>query len=214
MGLSSADLREIKSAIISIFNDKFMQEIVDKVSALVEKKFEQQLQIQGEMISSLRDRADALEDETRILRRIVDDQEQSLRSQNVRIFGIKLQNGDDLREKVLNLFNKNLKVNIVNGDIKKCYQVASKTAGDKPPSVLVRFCSDTAKVSVLKNRKNLKNSGFQIKEDLTKLRVSLLEKAIRKFSYKNSWVLNGNIYVKLNNVVHRISDETSLNNLK
>ncbi|CAH1969167.1 unnamed protein product [Acanthoscelides obtectus] len=43
MGLSTTDMREIKSTIINTFNEKFLQEIVSKVVQLVEKQFEEKL---------------------------------------------------------------------------------------------------------------------------------------------------------------------------
>lgn len=115
---------------------------------------------------------------------------------------------------MLNIFNNTLKINIVNSEIKKCHRIVSKTTRDKPPAVLVRFSTDTAKVSVLRNRKFLKGGELQIKEDLTKMRLFLLDRAIRKFTYKDSWVLNGNIYVRFNKTVHRIYDESDLDKLK
>lgn len=214
MGLSSADLREIKSTIINTFNEKFLQDIVDKVASAVEKKIEQRFDAQKEEIAALRSITEKLQKDSTDLRKSLETQEQAVRNMNIRIQGMKVENGENIRSKVLNLFTSKLKINIQNSDIKKCHRVPDKNPGDKPPAVLVRFTSDTARLSVLKNKKNLKNSGMSIKEDLTKVRLLLLNCAIRAFSFKNAWVLNGNIYIKYNNSVHRISDEADIEKIK
>lgn len=214
MGLSSADLREIKSTIISVFNDKFLQEIVDKVTSAVEKKFEERFNAQMQKTSALQKVTEELQRENISLRKYIESQEQSVRNMNVRIQGIAVENGENVRDKMLSLFNNKLKLNIQNDNLKKCHRVPDKNPSNKHPAVLVRFATDTARLSVLKNKKLLKNSGISIKEDLTKTRLLLLNRAIREFSFKNAWVLNGNIYVKFNDTVHRISDESDMDKIK
>lgn len=214
MVLSSSDLREIKSTITSVFNDKFLQDIADKVAGMVEKKFEAQLAAQREEIMAVRTRVNSLEEENNQLRLSLDSQEQAHRNLNIRIFGMGAEDDENLRSKVLNLFKDKLKVNINNDDIKKCHRVTARVPNDKPPAVMVRFSDDAPRLSVLKNRKNLKNTPVQIKEDLTKLRLSLLTRAVQMFSVKSAWVLNGNVYVKRNDVIHRIADETGLSKLE
>lgn len=213
MGLSTADLREIKSVIVNVFNEKFLQDIADKVAKMVNSQFEEQIKAQNCIIASLREKSSNLEEENKQLRKSLDNQEQSLRNSNLRIFGIKYEKDENLRSKVLDLFVRDLKTNIQNIDLKKCHRIVPMNAGDKPPAVLVEFSTDAARVSILKNRKFLKNSGISIKEDLTKIRLALFNSAVREFSNKNTWLLHGNIYVRHNNIVHRISDEPELNKL-
>ena len=212
--MSSADLREIKTTILNVFNDKFLEEIAEKVTQMVEKKFEERLKEQSIINSALQQKTTNLEKENITLRRMIDDQEQSLRNYNLRIFGIKYENGEDVYNKVFRLFKEKLKINIQNTDIDKCFRVSAKTISNKPPAVFVRIRSDTVRFDILKNRKLLKNSGYMIKEDLTKMRLSLFYMALREFSFKNSWVSNGNIYVKCNNIVHRINHEDDIYQLK
>lgn len=211
MGLSTTDIREIKSTILSTFNEKFLQEIANQVASKVEKQFEEKCRILEGNMKIMEERVQKLEEENKILRTVTDDVEQSQRCMNVRIFGVPFERSENTREKIVNLFNNKLNSQISTSDILKCYRVSSKqTDSDKPPAVLVRFANEAGRLSVLKNRKNLKNSGVQIKEDLTKSRLLILQKCADKFSYKNTWVLNGNIYVNKNGVVHRISSESDL----
>lgn len=212
MVLSNADLEKIKSVIISVFNDKFIDDISEKVRIIVEKKFEDRIQDQDKTISKLLKKISDLENNNKSFSMALDNQEQSMRNLNIRIFGIAAENGEDLRNVVLNLFNKTLKVTVKNPDIQKCYRVSGKNPGDKVPAVIVRFSNDTIRCAVLKNRKALKN-GVKIKEDLTKHRLHLFHSAINLFSSKSAWVLNGCVYVKSNEVVHRISNEDEMSEL-
>lgn len=214
MGLSSADLREIKSTIISTFNDKFLQDIAEKVARIIENKFEERFKEQNDRITSLEAKIEKLEGEYQQVRNNMDSQEQSLRSLNIRIFGVKVQEGEDVRATVQDLFTKTLKCNIQNSDINKCYRVPSKNINDRPPAILVQFANDAARVSIFKSRKYLHKSGIQIKEDLTKFRLALLNSAVNQFAKTNVWTLNGNIYVKCGDSVRRIGDERELSALK
>lgn len=215
MGLSSADLREIKTVIINTFNDKFLQEIADKLTASVEKRFELQLKEQQTLINSLQGKVQSLSVENSELKKVLDMQEQNSRNLNLRVFGFPVKNGEDVRSEILRFFKQTLNVNIPPNEVIKCHRVATKIASSGPPAVLVRFSTDVYRASVLKSRRLLKSDcGIKIKEDLTKVRLTLFGSAVKKFSSKCAWVLNGNIYVKSGDVVHRVIDNDHLESLK
>lgn len=213
MGLTSAELREIKSAVTSVFNEKFLQEIASKVAVLLKAEFQEQIEAQKNEITALKKLTYQLQEDSHVLRKQIDDQEQSMRSMNVRIHGLKIPDGQNINKCVIEMFKNRLEVNVKKEEMEKCYLVSSKINPDKTPSVLIRFCSESSRMSVLKKRKLLKDSGISITEDLTKQRLSLLTNAANKFSKKNSWVLNGNIYVKRDDRVYRINNESDLKNL-
>lgn len=216
MVLSSADAREVKTIISSVFNEKFLEEVAKKVFEILERKLESYQREQEKRVSSLEERLDRVITENKRLAFSLDALEQQSRSKNLRIFGLPSTEGEDsatLRDKVLKLFKSDLKTNISNNSIKKCYRVPSKNPTDKPRAVLVRFSCTEAKRSVLKSRNLLKNINIQIKEDLTKIRLNLLESAVKKFTFKNAWVYNGNVYVKKGDQIHRITDLSDLTDI-
>lgn len=211
MGLSTADVREIKSIIIGVFNEKFLAEIADKVASSLIKKFEEQLKNQEAEISNLRDDIATLRRENSELQSELDRHDQASRSANIRIFGLQSEKDENVQEKVINLLQNKLKLNINNADIKKCHRVSNKVSNNKQPAVLVRFASDQVRFSVLKNRKMLKNSGVYIHEDLTKLRLALLNRAKEKYGDKSAWVWKGSVFVKcMDNTIKRIISEADL----
>lgn len=214
MVITKGDMDTIKAAIKSTINEQFLQEIADKVVSIISEKFQSQIDEQREIMDDLRNKVRSLEMGNLQLISKMDAHEQAARSLNIRIFGISEATNEDIRKVTLELFTKKLKVSVKDSDIKRCYRVGVKNReADKPPAILVTFYSDVCRASVLKSRKELKHSGVTIKEDLTKVRLSLLNSAIEKYTYKNTWCLNGNIYVKCNNVVHRINNRQELDSL-
>lgn len=205
MVLSNTDLEKIRNIIVTTFNEQFMQEIVDKVGKIVNEKYEKQISDIEKSLNNFNSEIIDLKRKNSILEKQIDNQEQSSRNLNIRIFGVPYKEGENLHNITLGIFKDKMKLNINEADLKKCHRVYAKNHTDKPPAVLVSFCGNSARSSVLKNRKSLKTTGIQIKEDLTQTRLVLMAKAIEKFDIKNVWCLNGNIYVKYNGAVSRIN---------
>lgn len=222
MGLSDSDFVKIKDVVAELFKNELLQLVLDKVEGMLSEKFEARIVQNTDSIKRLKEAVkrnsasintlnaekcnlQKLQDDISDIRSAADMQEQALRNCNIRIFGIKRHEGENIRELVLKLFNDKIKVNIKESDIQNCYRVSAKNSSDnEPPAILVRFSTDVARLAVMKNRKQLKSTGVNIKEDLTKFRRDLLKAAVDKFTRKKAWCLNGNVYVKHNNIVHRL----------
>lgn len=209
MGLTAADIEKIKN----IFNEQFLQVIVEKVINMVQQKLDERFENQEKTIKELQREIVQLKASNTRTESVLDNQEQASRSLNIRIFNVPFEENENLRMKVLNIFNKNLKLSIKDAHLRKCHRVQAKKASDRPPAILVTFFSDTERKSVLKSRRLLKSSNVQIREDLTKFRLSLLSSAINKFTYKNAWCLNGVVYAKCGDLVHRINSVEDLDNV-
>lgn len=194
--------------------EQFFQEVADRVVQIITERFQSQFEEQRKTADLLQREIESLKADNIKLMTTMDAHEQAARSSNIRILGVPKADNEDVRKRTLEIFTKKLKVNIKDSDIGRCYRVSAKNpVPDKQPAILVSFNGDACRAKVLKNRKELKNSGILIKEDLTKMRLALLNSAIEKFSYKNAWCLNGNIYVKCDSVVHRVNNEQDLDNL-
>lgn len=140
MGLSPADLREIKSVIVSTFSDKCLEDIADKVAVKIQLQLEQQMWEQQNLIGSLQNRIHMLAQENSNLQQQIDMQEQNSRNLNLRVFGLSIKDGEDLREETVRFFNQHLKINIQSTEIQKCHTVSSRNVNNiNPPAVLVSF---------------------------------------------------------------------------
>lgn len=212
MVLTSEDLDKIKNIIHSSMTEKFMNKIANKVAEIVDAKFEARITGHTEAINTLKTQVAELQERGREMERKIEEQEQNSRNLNLRIFGLPVSEGEDVKETVISLFSHKMKISI-KGEEFKCYRIRAKNPGDKPPAVMVRFLNDNVRNAVIANRKQLKNSSIRIKEDLTKFRLALLDAAVKKFTFKNAWCVNGNIYIRFNNSVRRVSSLCEINNL-
>lgn len=159
----------------STFSEKFLNKIANKVGEIIESKFNERIKKQDLIINQMNDKIIELERKNAVMMKKLDDQEQIARMSNVRIFGFAVADDQNLKMSVIKLLNDKLKAGITDADIQRCYRVRAKSDSDKPPAVVVRFSNDVAKATVFKNRKYFKNTGFHVKEDLTKFRLSLLD---------------------------------------
>lgn len=213
MVLTRIDLDEIKKVMNDSLKDRdFVNNLAETLYKRIEKKFEKQLQGMEEKISSLKTTVSCLERENSMLRMSIDSNEQHARSRNIRIFGIPEHEGENLAGTVISIFKNKMQINsIKETDFVRCHRVRAKYASiDKPRSVLVEFSNLNNRSEVIRNRSKLKNTNIFIQEDLTKCRLKLLTDAINKYSAKNAWCLQGNIYVKSDGVVRRIGDFSDL----
>lgn len=126
-----------------------------------------------------------------------DDLEQYSRRANVRLFGIPEESGENLFTIMTTLFQMRMGINgFKMEDIDRVHRIGTSKQ-DKPRPVLLKFVSHRSKVLVLKNRKSLKGSGINIKEDLTKVRYALYQMAVKKFGATHTWTMDGKIHVTL-----------------
>ena len=85
----------------------------------------------------------------------------------------------------------------VNGDIvDRAHRVGKKEEGTNR-AIIVRLKTHKDKLTILRNRKNLRGSGFYINEDLTKINQKLSYTAGGTCTnVDTSWTVDGKIFVK------------------
>lgn len=130
-----------------------------------------------------------------------DENEQQARLNNLRIYGIpepENETQEQTEHQLLKMFKNKLKLDIKTSDIDRCYRIGVHKRDITRP-IFVRFISFKNRSSVFQNKKMLKNTGFVIKEDLTRIRSSLLKKAVEKYGTKNVWTQNGKVFYSSNN---------------
>lgn len=66
---------------------------------------------------------------------------------------------------------------------------------------------------VLSNKKKLKGTRISVREDLTWKRVQLLGKLTEKFGCRNCWSSDGNLLVRIGDVVHKVITNRDFQNL-
>lgn len=214
MVLTRTDLDEIRRIITeqvsSIFNDQFKNKLAESVMKKIDERYEEKFEKCNEEIDKINKNLCTIQSENKHVQKTLDNQEQFSRNRNIRIFGMPVNDSENLQESVLDLFKGKMELDIVPADIKNIHRVIAKNPTNKPPAVLVEFREVNKRSAVLKQRKHLKSSGIVIKEDLTQRRLMIFSEAVKKFTAKNVWCMHGNIFVKNRDIVHRISDEDDI----
>lgn len=113
---------------------------------------------------------------------------------NVCVYGVEESDGEIIEEKMIKLFTQKLKVNTSKEYMIKCYRVGENR--EKPRPVIVKFADYNKKVSILKNKSNLKGTKIGLMEELTKSRFFLYKTAQKKVDWKRVFTRDGNILVR------------------
>lgn len=150
----------------------------------------------------------------------VDYLEQNSKKHNLLIFGITEEQKENPTDKLTDIFNNKLDLNINKNDIHKCFRIKSKvtnlakeqsdkTENKKPRPILVEFNQRYARNLIFNNKKKLKSTGIVIREDLTSNRYKIWKSCVEAIGVKNVWTTEGTIYALFGNkkiIVKDIND--------
>ncbi len=150
----------------------------------------------------LKNRIDQYDKENRQLRRNQNDHEQYLRRWNCRVYKVPEEEGETANsciKKCATVFTKDIGVKVTEADIDVAHRIGPPPPKGRSRPIIVRFLSRQARDLVVSNRKNLKNKGVAVGEDLTKANYSLLLAAEKHSATLAAWSSNGKILSKLKN---------------
>lgn len=132
--------------------------------------------------------------------------EQYSRRWNLRVFGIKQTQNEDVTEKCIKLFTEKVGVTTRADDVQVAHRVSTghqspqtQQETHRPPAVIVQFSSRRVRDEILRKRKVLARTGITITEDLTKKNFEILKKAQAHSCTTTAWSSNGKIIVQLKN---------------
>ena len=179
---------------------KFKNEIISELNTCMDKKFsalkEQIINLQEENARKNK-MIQELEQKILVVKKHAINNEQYTRRENVRVFGIAEDVGENCVTKVFNLFREKVNADVKIEDVEVAHRVKGPRSG--PRGIIVRFANRAAKASVIRNRRALKDSGVVIVEDLCH-ELNALHNHLRKNDRVGSaWAWNGKICAKLKN---------------
>ena len=102
-------------------------------------------------------------------------------------------------KKCATVFTKDIGVKVTEADIDVAHRIGPPPPKGRSRPIIVRFLSRQARDLVVSNRKNLKNKGVAVGEDLTKANYNLLLAAEKHSATLAAWSSNGKILSKLKN---------------
>ena len=168
MGLTSGDLDKIRKVFHeeskNVFNEDYLKSVTESILESIAKRYDDIIKTQKTAIVDLTNRCNELAQWKSSMEARLDANEQFSRSLNIRIFGLEVEENEDLHKRIVQLFKSKLKVNSLSeADMKKCHRIMSKNVNidrPRPPATLVRFFRDKDRDLVLKKRSLLKSSGI------------------------------------------------------
>ena len=104
----------------------------------------------------------------------------------------------DCTAKVCAIFSDKVSIPITASDIEVAHRTGQRSSTRKRP-ILVRFFDRKKRDSVLPSRRNLKNKGIVIGEDLTYANYHVFRQASEHSATMSVWNSNGNILAKVKN---------------
>jgi len=112
----------------------------------------------------------------------------------VRVTGFIEEDEENCAEKFVNLCREKTGLDVNDDIVDRAYRVGKKEEGTNR-AIIVRL--KTHKDTVLRNRKNLRGSGFYINEDLTKINQKLsYTPRVTCTNVDTSWIVDGKIFAK------------------
>ncbi|CAH1119039.1 unnamed protein product [Phaedon cochleariae] len=186
----------IKDTITELFSsEEFVISITKTIAARIEQKIRQ-----------IEEDVKTMNDKMKLLEIKVDSLQQQERINNICIYGVNEETGENLKNKVAKLLNENIDSSLQEEHLIDIYRVGkinSRPQGKTRP-IIVKLISYDRKLTLLKNIKKLKGKNMFITEDLVKNRQTLLMKSKDVFGKQNAWSFNGQIYVKIGGKTEKI----------
>ena len=144
----------------------------------------------------------------------LNDLEQYGRRNSIRISGLaddnSKENVEECVTRVVDLVNNKLNVSLDQSDIDTAHRLG-KFNQSRPRNTIVKLVHRRKKSEIIRARRQLKNSKITIFDDLTKANQRKLKEAYELECVKNSFSVDGKLFVILkNNKKRRISIQTPL----
>jgi len=194
----TADIKiAVKEALKEILtDDEFLNRLLSKVNDKLES-LQKTVQQNTDTIKRLEGRLESMQ--------------QAEKVNSICIYNMAEENEGNLTQQFITLCKNKLKMEINRNNIIKCYRVGNNR--DKPRPTIVKFEQYHTKFELLKNCGNLRGTKIGIMEDLTKSRLEIYQVAQQRFDRKNTFTRFGNVYVKVNNKIEKVSNLACLDTI-
>lgn len=186
-------------------------------NAAMDKLFNSFIEFQGLVngeLNGLKMQVDALNKSISQVKRMLDYNLQCSYRNRILMYGVPENNTEtttsmiDLVVDSVNKAAKDRGFKLQTVDVGDCYRYGRENS-DRHRPILVEFVRPFIKGLVFANKSSFKGSDITIAEYLTKTRYAIYREAKKKF-HRDSWTLNGNVYVKMNGEKKKINDISEL----
>ena len=210
-----------------------VEQMRDEVKCLTETFMEKLEKLEGRLLDT-EVKAEKVESEVKSLKKVnetatgmikqqdrrikqnerkLNDVQQYSRRWNLRVFKVpekEKETAADCTAKVCAIFSDKVGIPITASDIQVAHRTGQRSSTRARP-ILVRFFDRKKRDSVIISRRNLKNKGYVIGEDLTYANCQVFRKASEHSATMSVWSSNGKILAKVKNSrIVRVNIHTDL----
>lgn len=196
-------------------SDEFVSELSNSIYSLLSKQFNEKFKLIEDDNKQLCERIVKLEESSNKLLEMNSRYEQSLRKNNLMIYGITEDVNENCMDLSISVINTKLKLNLLPSDIESCYRVG-KNIGSKTRDIKMKFYKNYHKNLVYGSKKMFKGTRVIVREDLSPELSNILKLVIGKAGAAGKvWTSNGTIYMKSENddSIHKFSRLLDVQNL-
>lgn len=136
----------------------------------------------------------AVEHELKTIRNMAAENEQYSRKNNIKIYGLEEEKGEECVQKIVKLLKDKLNIQLYISDISAAHRIPGGKNGPRP--LVVKLVHSTVKNKILIKRKLLKGSGIVIREDISIEYVKLMNRMENKDNVDSVWFWSGKVFVK------------------
>ena len=83
-------------------------------------------------------------------------------------------------------------VQLLKEEIMAIHRLPTKSMSHKP--VIIKTINNNVKANIMRKRKEMKNAGFRIADDVTRLNTSLINRLNGHEKIDSAWFFNGSVY--------------------
>ena len=214
-----SEKRAIKECVMEILNDtNFMSQLVEKVADRFEALFDmkyKQLETRCQQLENvnkeLRDEIVKIGGDNQKCLEAVDAVEQYSRRNSIRVLGVPCVSANETEKAVLELINNGSGLSILPDHVDRCHPVGRERNGRR--DIIVKFTSYRFRREVLSKRKEFRESGISVVEDLTSKRYKLLKSARAHLGAREVWVSEGRVYCRVEGTKTHIRSDADLQSL-
>jgi hypothetical protein len=187
-------------------------DLVDKITASITERVTQNLyqslsmddNLGSSKMSSLEKQQSHLVQQNATLEDKIDELEQYSRRNCLLIHGVKEGLNESTDQLVIDTINHSITLDapVKIDDIDRSHRLGRPKEGSeasRPRPIIIKFCSYRRRSDVFRNKKQLKNTGKLITENLTIKRQKLMIQAASMEAVDTTWSMDGRIICLLNN---------------
>lgn len=179
-------------------SDEFISQITKSITESISSKFDKEVHALKDETLKIKKDVKTLEEQTIVVMTKFGKQDQVIRSNNLRFYGIPEKEAENILQVIKEILINKMGLDISEENIEYCYRIG-RIEKKKNRAILIRFYSAYHKNVVFNNKRSLKATGIVVREDLTDDQLRLLKKTLTKIgSDGRVWTNHGHIFTKFN----------------